>query len=181
MVHGKSGLALPFVMALLASTGGCSQPSQEAQANDAASSSPRVQAELASDAGYPDFKEFAHRYNALASDKFKIVQISDNGLRGEEFKQLDLQAEHQWLAYKLRNGSVAFLPASYDTNPTPAEGVKLCSWIVRSLNPKISEPDAVAFVASAFSQQYNTVRRFNLVIRHNYDGQSDCTVTSDGL
>jgi len=181
MVREKSGLALPFVIALLASTSGCGQSSQDAQATEGASSSPRAQADSATDAGHPDFKEFAKRYNALASDKFKIVQISDNGRRGEEFKQMDLEAPHQWMAYHLRNGSVAFLPGSYDTNPTPTEGVQLCAWIVRSLNPTISESAAVAFVTSAFSQQYNTVRQFNLVIRHNYDGQSDCTVTNNGL
>lgn len=181
MVRRKSGFALPFIIALLGGLSGCGQSSQEVQANGATEGSLKTQTESASETSYPDFKEFVHRYNALASDKFKIVQISDNGRRGEEFKQMDLQAAHQWLAYRLRNGSVAFLPGSYDTNPSPEEGVQLCSWIVRSLNPKISESDAIAFVRSAFSARYNTVRQFNLVINHNYDRQSDCTVTSNGL
>jgi len=182
MARMKSGLTLLPFIALLAGTTGCSPSAQDAQASDHTSSlqSP-AQIAAASNTGYPDFKEFAKRYNTLASDKFKIVQISDNGRSGEEFKQMDLQAAHQWLAYHLRNGEVAFLPGSYDTNPTAAEGVQLCSWIVRSLNPAISESDAVGFVTDAFSQQYNMVRRFNLVIRHNYDRQSDCTVESNGL
>lgn len=180
MIRRKSSLTFPFVIALLLGASGCSHSSQEAQASGATESSPKTQTESAADTGYPDFREFAHRYNSLASDKFKIVQISDNGRRGEEFKEMNLQAAHQWMAYRLRNGSVAFLPGSYDTNPTPEEGVQLCSWIVRSLNPKISESDAIAFVRSAFSAQYNTVRQFNLVMTHNHDG-SDCTVMSNGM
>src|ERR1700761_7660282 len=101
MVRKKLGHALPLMAALLVGTVGCSPSAQDAQASDHTSSlqSP-AQIAAASNTGYPDFKEFAKRYNALASDKFKIVQISDNGRRGEEFKQMDLQAEHQWLAYR---------------------------------------------------------------------------------
>lgn len=125
---------------------------------------------------FPLPKEFAHRYNALATENLKIVEIKDiGGVEGEDWTELYFADKN------LENiaGQVQQQSFNYDPRHASKDIIKtVCTWMVRAANPNVSNADAMAMATSVVDHHAKMI--VSNVVLKSYDDHG-CVVSYTGL
>ena len=133
------------------------------------------------DAGMPDPKTFAKRYNALAIDSLKIRELSASSFsRNEHFVFMRLAGRYAYnIGFRVEDASY-----SYSNTQQWLVGVenikKVCSWMARAVRPNLSEQDASA-MASRVVDTDKKVIVGDLVMGWPGNDHSGCDIRLTGL
>ncbi|GAB2805115.1 hypothetical protein [Dyella kyungheensis] len=102
------------------------------------------------ESAFPDAKTFAHRYNALANDDYKISEVQEVRFRGNHYFSMPL-AFDRWETFSY--GDYDAQVVSYGPTKGRAMGVafltQICSQLVRAAVPTVSKLDADAMASAA--------------------------------
>jgi hypothetical protein len=102
------------------------------------------------ESAFPDARTFAHRYNALASDNYKISDVQEVRFRGDHYFQMSL-AFDRWetLSYGDYDAQVVSYGPSKGRTMGVAFLTQICSQLVRAAVPTVSKQDADAMASAA--------------------------------
>jgi hypothetical protein len=128
---------------------------------------------------FPSPKEFAHRYNKLASNNLQAVEVDDiGGVGAEDWTELKL-ADQAADSISTNAGSNAF---NYNPRYVSKDVIKqVCAWMVQSANRNISSADAMAMATSVLDNQTKMVVRNTVLTFYPTHGDNGCTVYYTGL
>jgi hypothetical protein len=128
---------------------------------------------------FPSPKEFAHRYNKLASDNLQAVEVKDiGGVEGEDWTEIEL-ADKSADSISTNAGSNAF---NYNPRYVSKDVIKqVCAWMVQSANRNISSADAMAMATSALDHQTKMVVHNTVLTFYPTHYDNGCTVYYTGL
>lgn len=98
---------------------------------------------------FPDAKTFAHRYNALASDNYKISEVQEVRFRGDHYFSMPLTFD-RWETFSYGNygGQVVSYGPNYGRDMGAPLLTQICSQIVRAAVPTVSQQDADAMASA---------------------------------
>lgn len=139
-------LMFALVTTLLALSGCTNSPG--AAAGDGGGLSTLLQSK--DESPFPDAKTFAHRYNALASDSYKISEVQEVRFRGDHYFSMPM-AFDRWETFSYGDYGdhvVSYGPTKGRTMGSPFL-IQICSQLVRAAVPTVSQQDAEAMASAA--------------------------------